>query len=288
MKDALMQLMSRYDDAFGESRIIPLYLAALLIICIFYISEEDKRRRINPAVFLLSVWVSIVYAVVLGVRVAKRRWEKAAIIFFSVIALAFSGISGLNFSPAFVILQTVSSVILILIIIFRGRIRLAIADTDDDGITYEDSDDQEEELDMKKHKILNIRNMTIAFAVFIIAFAAAVFVLNSKINSLHTATVGLQKSIDDKCGIYEFRADEEGDCAGFLLTMTDGSVCFYGGGPAGNGKALFEFIQRFGGNVDKWYLYSEEEDDKGAYDYCIEQGLKVNNAYVMKGIEEVR
>ncbi|MBQ8970608.1 MAG: hypothetical protein IJ073_04765, partial [Lachnospiraceae bacterium] len=64
--------------------------------------------------------------------------------------------------------------------------------------TGQETDGQSEEWDMK-HKVINTRNLAIAVGVLFIVLVGTVFVLNRKINSLYTATVGLQESLG--CGV---------------------------------------------------------------------------------------
>ncbi len=83
-------------------------------------------------------------------------------------------------------------------------------------------DDDTEEWDMKGHKIINTRNLAIAFVVLLLAFIASVFVLNSKINRLYDATVNLQEDLNKRSSVYEKRSDE-GSIEGFVVRATDGS-----------------------------------------------------------------
>lgn len=62
---------------------------------------------------------------------------------------------------------------------------------------YEESDEDLEEWDMKKHPIVNARNLAIALGIVVVIMLASVFVLNSKINSLYDATVNLQNQLNE-------------------------------------------------------------------------------------------
>lgn len=70
------------------------------------------------------------------------------------------------------------------------------ADNQSAGVDEED-EDYLEEWDMKKHKIINARNLAIALAVIAVILLASVFVLNNKINTLYDATVNLQNEITE-------------------------------------------------------------------------------------------
>lgn len=61
----------------------------------------------------------------------------------------------------------------------------------------EESDEELEEWDMKKHPIINARNLAIALGIVVVILLASVFVLNSKINSLYDATVNLQNQLNE-------------------------------------------------------------------------------------------
>jgi len=137
---------------------------------------------------------------------------------------------------------------------------------------------------MKKHKILNMRNMAIAFLALVILLVASVFVLNRKINSLYDATVQLENAANTKMSVFEIKNDE-GNSVLTLMISPEGSVTAIGGGDADMGSKCAEFINEHGNRVDKWYLNGE--DDKGAYDYCVSQGISVSETYIISGIEKL-
>lgn len=145
-------------------------------------------------------------------------------------------------------------------------------------------EDYLEEWDMKKHKIINARNLAIAMVVMVIALVAVVFVLNNKINSLHDSTANLQRDLDSRCAMYEF-SPTNGQVEGYLIKGSDGSLTVIGGGSAENADALMKLIDANVTNpeIDNWYLYSNEESDMGAYLMCAYQkGLNVKNVYVLE------
>ncbi len=127
-----------------------------------------------------------------------------------------------------------------------------------------------EEWDMN-HKFINSKNLAIAFAALALVLVAVVFVLNNKINRLYDATVNLQNDINSKCSVYEY-ASSEGDVAAYLLKGSDGSITVIGGGGEENAYDLGEFITSHGGHVDKWYVYSEDDENAGAMNELISAG----------------
>lgn len=61
----------------------------------------------------------------------------------------------------------------------------------------DNNDEYLEEWDMKKHPIINARNIAIALVILVIIQMASIFVLNNKINSLYDATVNLQNQLNE-------------------------------------------------------------------------------------------
>ena len=156
-------------------------------------------------------------------------------------------------------------------------------ETADGGIDKEDWEDE----DMRKHKILNARNLGIVLLLFAALAAGAIYILNNKINSLHEATQNLQLSLDERCSLYEFKPENSESAEGYLVRQSDGKLVMVGGGSAGNGAALYEFLTKYGAQLDQWYLYGNTEAEQGAYEYCVdEKGLEVGKTYYLTGIEE--
>jgi len=150
----------------------------------------------------------------------------------------------------------------------------------DIGTDTED-EEYEEEWDMKKHRFINARNLAIAIGVIAVAMVGFVFVLNSKINTLHAATANLQRDLNSRCAMYEFTS-ENGEVKGYLLEGSDGSRTFVGGGSAQDAQALSEFLQNHGTQLTNWYLYGTDDSNKGAYDKCVRDlGISVKNVYVL-------
>ena len=76
------------------------------------------------------------------------------------------------------------------------------ADREMENISQSDDKDEYdedylEEWDMKKHPIINARNIAIALVILVIIQMASIFVLNSKINSLYDATLNLQNQLNE-------------------------------------------------------------------------------------------
>ena len=161
----------------------------------------------------------------------------------------------------------------ILAVILIRYIQNRPEDTAEDG-TEDSSEDIPEEWDMKKHRIINARNLAIALGILAFLLLGAVFVLNSKINRLYDATVNLQTDMNRRCSIYEF-APEEGTVMGYLIKGSDGTVTFIGGGPKSNADALGEFFDRYGNTVTNWYVYGDDEENCGAMRELVDS-MRVN------------
>lgn len=144
----------------------------------------------------------------------------------------------------------------------------------------ENDEDYQEEWDMKKHKIINARNLAIALGLLAVMLVAFVFILNNKINTLHDSTVNMQEDLNKRCAVYDFNS--QGASYGYLLKGTDGSLTMIGGGSAKTGDELYNFIEKYGDSLSNWYLYGIDEEDAGGYIYCVnEKGLKVENVYIL-------
>lgn len=156
------------------------------------------------------------------------------------------------------------------------------------GMSNDTGEDWEEE-DMKKHKIINARNIGIALVLFAVLMAGAIYILNNKINSLHNATQNLQLAMEEKCSIYEFKPETSDEAEGYLLKQSDGRLVMIGGGASENGEALYEFLAKYGAQLDKWYLYGKSEADMGAFEYCTgDKGMEAGSVYYLTGMEEVK
>ena len=361
MREALLGIASGYTELVGTSKILLLFVISMLAVILLdeNISDNDKRRRTNIAVFLLSLWSGISYAFVnLIPRKKKTLYFTGLLItlviaalsgecvisseayknsvyyysgntitvlsvfciitylviyyliasqlfydkidrftfiivvlmlhlfdFYSVKAATFS----LFLSPVTVgsiLLHDVAPLLLWLYLVYEDKISEAIKpDENEDEI--ETSDEIPEEWDMKKHKILNMRNMAIAFVALIIVFAASVFVLNSKINSLYDATVVLENAANTKMTVYEVKKDN-GSVVMTLMISPDGTVTAVDGGGRENGDSCYELISKYTDNVDRWYVYGDDEENKGAYRHCKEMGITVDEVYLISGIEQLR
>lgn len=358
MREALIRIVSLYSEIAGTSNIVLLFVVSILAVVLIdeNSNDLDERRRLNPTVFLLSLWSGISYAVVRLISKKKKPVVTLALL-FSAVGIALSG--GFVFSKdaglysvyvtgqtAFVIISLICTFVYLVIYYFISRqlftersdrlfymiiavylhlfdfysekaaaFSLVLAPASISSIIihgalplvlfiypkYEDrirdlmtadstdEDDNEEipeEWDMKKHKILNIRNMAIVFAVFAVMFAALVFVLNNKINSLYDATVTLEKAAKSKMTVEEVR-DADGMVALTLMISPDGSVTAIDGKDESNGQECYDLITKYTDKVDKWYLYSDNAEDKGAYDFCRGKGMAVKETYIIAGIEKI-
>lgn len=146
----------------------------------------------------------------------------------------------------------------------------------------EQYDDLEEEWDMKKHKIINARNLAIALGVLAAALATVVFVLNSKINRLYDATVNLQEDLNSRVSVYEFVPSGD-DAEGFLLRGSDGRLSFIGGGSSENTDELKAFLARYGNSIENWYIYDNDEENAGAVKELLSsKEIDIGKVYVIK------
>lgn len=375
MRSAALEVIDAYNVYLGSARIILLFICAVCFIIYFNIADNsDKRRRINPTVFLLSIWSGIAMAITMIISKVyedtgneKKKFRlirTAVVILILVAAIAITG--GFIFTEAnmkesiyyythyvitiasvlaiisfFVIYYLISTEIFNKIsdrLIFLGTVlvlhlfatytlasvkysiflyplsigsillhdfmpfslwvllcRLRISeehesskrlDSTNEPINEQD-DNYEEEWDLKKHKILNMRNMTIAFIAFLLVFVASVVVLNSKINSLYNVTAAITKATEDKVSLYEFKPKGSEETAATMMVTGEGTVTVIGGGSDENGQELYDFISERTVKVDNWYLHADDDDNRGAMYVCISKGLIVENVYVLTGVEAV-
>lgn len=360
MREAFYGIVAKYTALIGTSKILILFLVSILALILIDENETDDKRRLpNPAVFLLSLWSGISFAVVRLIR-GKKRLESVAIGIISFVVIALSGrlvvsneayrlsnyfcegkkiiiLSVVCIAIYFVIYYlisralfenkseralfigtvlllhlfgfyseeavgfsiflsplTVQSIIvhdimpllLWLYLIYEDKIREVLYSEDKGYKETEESEEIPEEWDMKKHKILNIRNMAIAFVLMLVVFAASVFVLNSKINSLYDATVLLENAAKSKMTVYEMKG-ADGSVALTLMVSPDGTVTALGGGDKSNGTESCDFIRKNVEKIDKWYLYGSDDKNRGAYDFCISEGIEVTETYVVSGVEKL-
>lgn len=142
------------------------------------------------------------------------------------------------------------------------------------------TEDYCEEWDMKKHPIINARNLAIALGATVVALVVLVFMLNNKINRLYDATVNLETALNSRCSIYEFCAQEGADPTGYLIKDSNGRLTMIGGGGIDDTDEIYDFIIQYGNVIDTWYVYGDEDADRGAYDGCvIYKDLEIKNVY---------
>ena len=80
----------------------------------------------------------------------------------------------------------------------RCRIGVKKAKTPDEAAEgYTDDYYEQEEEDMKNHKIINARNLAVALLIVVVMLLGSVYIMNRKINSLYETTVNLQQEIEE-------------------------------------------------------------------------------------------
>lgn len=365
MKDALLDFITIYRDYVGNSKIILLFLVSVIVIYYFNHEDNTKRRRINPTVFLLSVWSGIAYAFTLTI---KKPFKKALVMILLLITIV--GLSGgfiiseeaikesiYYYNPMKITIISVIVIISFFILyylislelfeeisnrlIFMGfsvllhlfafytvkslrvsvflyplsigsvilhdimpfslwalltRLRISeekeafdnkSANVNNDALVNTEDENYEEEWDLKKHKVLNMRNMAIAFAVLLVIFIASVFVLNSKINNLYNVTVALEKATEDKVSLFEFKQKGREEVDATLLVTGEGTSTVTGGCNKDAGKELYDFITSHVTRVNKWYIEANDKDALEGLQYCIANGLSVDEVYYYTGVEKI-
>ena len=136
----------------------------------------------------------------------------------------------------------------------------------------EAEEDYLEEWDMKKHRIINARNLAIALGILAALLAITVIILNRKINTLYDATVNLQEDMNRRCSIHEF-IPQSGETEGYLIRGENGELTFVGGGSSENAAELAKFLLAYGSGIDKWYVYGSGEEDAGAMRTLTSEGV---------------
>jgi len=391
VKDAFAGIVASYTGLTGTSKIVLLFLVSVIAIILFNANsiEDNSWRKINPAVFLLSIWSGIAYAAVRAVRflgytnisdldnskskkkpgkkslgfvlatifaaamiilsggfvltkdclmnstlyglnplirimavlsiivylclyymisrrLFKAKSDRAMFMLFVLLLHLFSNYSekALSFSLfiepisiASVVIHDVLPLILFLILTFEKELKAFLEGGDEEenkaaggvltgqeaGSVVDNEEEIPEEWDMKKHRILNMRNMAIAFVLLFLVFIASIYVLNNKINSLYDATVLLENAANTKMTVDEHR-NANGEVDVTVMVSPEGSVTVVGGGETASGTEVYEMISKYSDKVDKWYIYGDE--DRGAYDFCKDQGIEVVNAYIVTCAEE--
>ncbi|MCR5108922.1 MAG: hypothetical protein K6B28_12270 [Lachnospiraceae bacterium] len=147
-------------------------------------------------------------------------------------------------------------------------------EADGDLDTETTFDEDEEELDMKNHRIVNARTVGIVLIISVILFAAAVYILNKKINSLYDATVALETRMGEGIDIKEF---DDGSNTCYVIIKKDG-MDVYGGSGEEKREELLDYLKGFDKKIDTWYLTKGSKEDKASYEYCKDKGLKVDRA----------
>ena len=149
-----------------------------------------------------------------------------------------------------------------------------------------EADIEEDPEDEMKHKILNVRNLSIVFAAFVIVVIGAMFILNQKINNLHNATLSLQDIIESKGEFVEFRGVRGDAFRGYIVVDKDDNVTVIFGGKYEDGEALLDILSKYDKKVTSWYI--EKDGEQGAFEYCRENGVSIGHIYSIGGIEEIK
>lgn len=149
------------------------------------------------------------------------------------------------------------------------------------------SDEEWEELDMKKHRIINARNLAIALLVVVIAMMAVILFLNRKINSLYNLEVDLQQRIGQNAVVYEFIPQGEKTPAAYIISQNGTGFSVIGSASESSASELCDYILGNGETVENWYLHSASPEDVAAYEYCVSKGVVVEHVYYM-GVEELK
>ena len=171
--------------------------------------------------------------------------------------------------PVFVVHGLIPILAVILIRSVKERPEIPEEEAGENG---EEDEDILEEWDMKKHRIINARNLAIALGVLAALLAITVVVLNRKINTLYDATVNLQEDMNRRCSIHEF-IPASGEVEGYLIRGENGELTFVGGGSSENADELGAFLLAYGSGIEKWYVYGSGEEDAGAMRTLTSEGV---------------
>lgn len=226
----------------------------------------DDKRLVHPAMCfaaVLNIW-GYYCRPLLGITILMSWYDMGAIVVHALfVAIA------------------------ILLYTYSGRIKfLSAKAVDEETPAGEEDEDYLEEWDMKKHKIINARNLAIALGAVVILLIAVTLIMNRKINDLYAATVNLQDDMNSRCSVYEFTGSD-GEVAGYLLKGSDGNLTMIGGGDISCADALSEFITKHGTSVSNWYIYSNSDEDTGALN-AILSGNSINvDAVYLLGREDI-
>ncbi|MCR5735722.1 MAG: hypothetical protein K6G22_14035 [Lachnospiraceae bacterium] len=161
------------------------------------------------------------------------------------------------------------------VIRFNDRIRDRIKDRIKESFEYTEFTDEEEE-DMKNHKLVNARTVGILLLVFIVVTAGLIFVLNRKINNLHNALVGYQSAKENAISVSEFGEKEGSDL--MIIEKRDGLILI-GGADESENEELLKYLLESDKEVKEWYIRQGMEKDRISLDLCKENDVKVDKVY---------
>lgn len=211
--------------------------------------------------------------------------ETAPFALFLICLMQIYGYQSERFLPATLLLSWFSGTALLVHLLLPGLLLAAILRIEKNPERCEITCESEEDEEEMNRKIINVRNLSIAFVLFAILAIGAILVLNRKINSLHDATASLQTAVDGKGDFIEFRGATGDALKGYLLVGAEDGVTVIFGGEERDGEALFALITEYSDHVDSWYL--RQDNDNGAYEYCKVHGIAVDRVYHITGIDEV-
>ncbi len=256
-----------------------------------FIGAVSAAIRVHPLAFIYGIIpVPLILLYYLcsfeAVRTVCGTWHKTVIAFMTVVMLNTWGYQSEKLIPVTLLLSWFGFGVFLVhgVLNVSAVILIRYLQTARQGVNIEEENENEdeysEEWDMKKHKIVNARNLAIGLGALALILVMTVFVLNNKINRLYAATVNLQEDMNSRCSIYEFKPD--GDVSeGYLIKDSDGKITFIGGGGEENADALGTFLEKYGNNVENWYVYGNDDEDAGALKALVSEGVvSPDNVYV--------
>lgn len=256
-------------------------------VCLF-IGAVSHALSTHPLAFIygiipapLIVMYYICYLEVL--REVCKTWRKTVIALAAVVMLNMWGYQSERLIPVTLLMSWfgfwvflvhgVMNVSAVILINYLKTVKW-------EELDEENEEEYSEEWDMKKHRIINARNLAIGLGALALILLAAVFVLNNKINRLYAATVNLQADMNGRCAIYEFRPGGNAT-EGYLIRESDGKLTFIGGGGEQNADELGRFLEEYGNTVETWYVYSDDDENAGAMKTLVSEGaISPDKVYV--------
>lgn len=267
-------------------------MSCLGLICrLFKALPITVALKVLPFILVPACFVAYAY---LSVVLDEEKKGIAPILFFIIILLQVWGYQSEAFIPYTLLLSWYRGETLLVHLILPIALAFLIRrikkkpnietareqELRSDGCREAERKDEDDEM---KHKYINVKNLSIALLVLAVLSVGAILLLNRKINNLYEATVNLQSAVEGKGDFAKYSGIDE-DVKGYVIRSAEGAVTVIDGGGYDEGSGMLELITKYGSSVDTWYLLG---DERGALDYCEEQGLKVNKIYHVDGIEEI-